>query len=1434
MRKLVWLIIILLPLAAVVSLSVPPNSSGQENSERFDSELMDNLKEKIDTFDIKRPEDRVYLMFDKPFYYPGETIWFQAFVRNASSMKASEMSEILHVELISPKGTTEKELKLIVRDGTVSGDFSLDPDISGGLYKAKAYTNWQKNATDPAFFEKELPVQRVVLPTLKMKLDYLKKTYGKGDRVTATLALETLDNKPLIETGFTYIVSINGEILIEKKGATDDRGTGMIRFKLPDTLSTPDGILNIVIPYQGKKESISRSIPILLNHLRVDLFPEGGDLVAGFESRVAFKAIDEFGLPVDFSGVLKDDTGKTITDFQSFHNGMGDFKFTPVSDTDYFVEVTSPAGIDKKFHLPEVMPRGYTLAAWTGDDGNMEVNVNSTEAEVLSLMVKSRSNLKDAFSFTAKKGENRFTINSNAYPMGVAIITLFDSKHIERAERLVFMNKNKTMDVEITTDKEKYLPREKVTMDIRVTDERGMPLPAQLSLSVTDDKLISFADDKSGTILSQLLLEPDLSSEIHEPKLYFDRNDPKSGRAMDYLMLTHGWRRFTWKEVLNIDNYTPEHASEKAEIKGVVYKTSNGNEPVGNAVVTVKSTGKTYITDNAGKFVIRDVDLFETEILTASSGRKKSAEVYVNQYGDITIYLENHLRYRTLNKDGVIVENALPPAAMAMAGAAMPEIKDDGAGIAFKDLKADQALEGEVLDDRVRPQKKAELAPGMAEKKALIEQPVYYRARVFPAPVYKQTQTDIRTDSRSTIFFKGDIVTDRRGKASLEFYNSDDITAFRSTVEGIGVDGLVGRTEKRHYTQLPFSIDAKLPVEVTMGDRLELPLTIVNNSDRDLKGTLNVRLPEAFRTEGGNSLAIEVGKNGAKTVFISATVLNVPGTGSFTAEFTSGIDKDAFVREVNVASKGFPVKTGLSSREIEKEFTVNIAKPVEGSVRATFTAYPSVLSDMLKGIESILREPHGCFEQTSSSTYPNIMILNYLRENDYTDVSVMNKANDLIKKGYKKLTSFETEQKGYEWFGAAPGHEALTAYGLMEFSDMKRVFQGVDDEMIKRTGNWLLGKRDGRGGFTRNPQALDTFGRASEDITNAYIVYALSEAGFKVEIQKELEWAYAAADKSDDPYQLALVTNALYNVGDDRAESLLRKLYLHQLKDGGFTGKTQSVTSSTGMALKIETTSLTVLAALKSDKKETNIIENGVKFIVESRSPHGGFGNTQSTILALKALIEYTKFSRRTDEAGTVEIYVNRKKVAGTSYTAGEKNEIVIPEETLSPRFGEGEYKVAIKFIGVKKALPYTFALTYNTYLPRSSEKCDVQINTSLNKNTITMGDTVRFKTAVKNNKETDGLPMTTAIVGIPGGLSAQSWQLKELMENKTIDFYETLGSNVIFYLRQMKPGEAKEINLDLKADIPGTYEASASSAYLYYTNELKSWYGGERITIKK
>lgn len=1443
----------------------------------MENDFIRSLKKKLSTYNEQKPEDRLYLQFDKPLYEPGDNIWFSAFIRDAGTMKPSGKSDIVHVEFINPKGTVEKTINIIAKNGVAAGDFNLDAEVLGGIYKVRAYTNWMKNEGENNAFEKQIQVQDVVLPNLKMKLDFEKKAFGSGDEVVAKLELNTNENKPLSNYKIKFVANLDGQQIISKADVTDEDGLRYIKFNLPKDLKTNDGLLNVMIDYNGSTESISRSIPIVLNKIKLTLFPEGGDLVNGLESKIAFRALNEFDKPADIEGIVLTEKGTQVSSFSSFHQGMGAFNFTPKSTEKYIVKITKPENITENYSLPEALPRGYVMNV-DALKNEVSLTINTTETEELSIVAQVRNKVYYSTVVDANKGVNKITFPTSNFPIGVSQITLFDSKGIARAERLAFVNKDKQLSISVETEKEKYLPREKVKMTISVNDERGMPMPATLSMAVVNDQFLTFADDKTGNILSQLLLEQDLNQKVEEPAFYFSNKEPKADEALNYLLMTAGWRHFTWEKVMVESLPMVAYQGERAIVAGTVVDASTG-KIIANAKIKINN-GAEYQTDDNGKFIFNKLDLTSPVNLTYSANGYGQQVQYVQNYNqNLMMYLYDNNYYNryygnTLTKSSAneVLEDRMMVPAMAEGGIGkaeeMPRMKNaeqnrlvEKKGKVDKQVKVNNKmpfapadiLKAELKNENEKAEKDVvksndkrnarfragdfeldemdQKVNGFAQQQQSAQ--VYYRAKEFAAPIYdKQENVETRTDFRNTIYWNPSVEIDRTGKKTIEFYTSDDITSFRTTVEGLATDGSIGRTEKNFFTQLPFAMTTKIPVEVATEDNVSIPLTLKNNTDKPLGGILTVTSPDGLQAITTIPSVQTIMPGAAKTIYLDYKVLDKIGYGDFTLSFKSCGLGDAFTQKIKIAPKGFPVQASFSAQEIEKQYSFDMNNVVKGSVKATFTAFPNVVSDLMKGVEGILQEPYGCFEQTSCSAYPNAMVLDYLKSTDSKDTKTMARAIDLLQRGYNRLTTFEASQKGYEWFGANPGHEGLTAYGIMEFVDMKNAGADVDQKMVDRTSTWLMSHKDGKGGFKREVHAYHDFGRISDDILNAYIVYALAEAGYS-DIKKEFETSFKKAMESKDPYLIAMMANAAYSLKENtKADEALSLLVAKQEKDGSFKGATHSITYSQGNSLIIETTSLSIMALLKSNGKSAVAMSNAVQYLVGTRSGSGVFSSTQGTILALKALTEYAKFSKKTTEDGTIEIYVDGKKVAEKSYKAGDKGAIEIAglEDYLK---AEGKHDVKIKYVGVKTPLPYSVAVNWSTSLPNSDKECNIDIKTKLASKTASVGETVRMSATITNKKNTD-VPSTMAIIGIPAGFTVQPWQLKELQEKNVFDYYEMKGNNIAVYYRGMAPNAVKEINLDLKAEMPGVYDAPASSAYLYYTNEFKTWSGMDKITIKK
>jgi len=1447
--KKIFPIICVLAGTAITGLSI----GSILNKKITSNELINKILKVAEKFQKDFPQDRVYLHLDKPFYKPGESIWFQAYLRNSTDFKPSKQSQILHVELINPKGAVEKHIELICSNGLTSGDFQLLESSPGGIYKIKAYTNWQRNEPNPPFFEKEIQVQNVIIPNVKMKLEFDRKAFGSGDVVSATAEFINIENKKITQKEIQFIVQLNGQNFYKEKTITDDEGKANISFSLPNNIESNDGLLNVLIEQDGNTESISRSIPIVLNKIDLSFFPEGGDLVNGINSRVAFKTLNEFGKPADIEGSIVDSKGNHKSNFKSFHNGMGTFSLTPEEDVLYYAIITKPSGINEKYPLPESFKKGYTLRLEQSNRSELLITISSTENEKLTLIGAIRDKIIYSEEVSPLLGNTKLKISTENLPIGVARFTLFDSRGIERAERLAFVNKDKKLKVKLETDKENYLPREKVKLTLKVTDDKDIPMPGNFSLSVADDKLLSFADDKTGNILSKLLLEDELKEKIEEPSFYFNSSDPESSEALDYLLLTSGWRRFIWKKMMDVEGLPKLYTPEKNIIEGIVKDQYTGLV-ISKAKVEIVGKNNYVITDPSGRFSFANVDLSEQTTILVSATNYQNQNFVISEYNSNLqlalytiqpVFKKQYEKSRPMVAQGNMKQFNMPRAINKMENEnlkeadkfmnempkadPMEEVMEDE-----MDIKKPALLEGPE-NIEIQVDHKFDLDNARAKKRRNTK---YYRARQFPSKIYTPAEQhpEIRSDFRTTIYWQGNIETDRTGKAVVEFYNSDAISSFRAIVEGISSDGMIGRSEKVFYTQLPFFMTVKCPVELSTGDRLSLPVTIKNNTQVKILGNLSFSFPEELKVVGTLPSDITVEANASKVLLFDCEVLHKSGKGSLTVAFNSSGLKDAFIQEINFKAKGFPVSLSFSSKELEKEYEVIISHPIEGSLNASLTAYPNVMTDLLQGIESMIREPYGCFEQTSSSNYPNLLIKQFIKEmgegaaGGGKKFKIPSNLESNLDKGYHRLISFETKEKGYEWFGSTPAHEALTAYGLMEFNDMKKVYNQVDDAMIDRTANWLLGRRDGNGGFKKSNHALDEFGRASEEITNAYIVYALSEAGY-TEVRKEAILAYEKAVASNDPYKLALAANCMFNLKEiNRGSKVLNQLIALQNSEGGWAGLQHSITRSTGKSLNVETTALALLAALKAPEKNESCIKNGAKYLVSQRSGYGGFGSTQGTVLALKALTSYTIHSKKTQEDGSFKLMVDGKTINVKTFKAGERNPIIIND--LSKYLSVGKHRIKVKFEGTHEALPYTIGINYHTKLPPTSPECNISIKTEISSKVMKIGETSRITTILKNTSN-EGQPMTMCIVGIPAGVSAQPWQLKELTDRRIIDFFEVRGNNIMFYFRQIKPNETKIIHLDVKAEIAGTFEASATSAYLYYTSEYKTWCNPNKIEIK-
>ncbi|GAB2952521.1 hypothetical protein GCM10027048_17060 [Hymenobacter coalescens] len=288
----------------------------------------------------------------------------------------------------------------------------------------------------------------------------------------------------------------------------------------------------------------------------VQFFPEGGNLVAGLDNTVAFKATDAAGLGLAVSGTVLNAQNQEVVAFEARHRGMGHFPLRPEPGQTYRARVKLPGGGTAEFPLPAAQATGYTLAVRTIADNLMLVvqrrdQPTGPAAAPVTVVAHVRgqvafvgqAQVANGAAFSARIPRNRF-------PAGVAHFTLFDGAGVPQAERLVFVPPTGTPRLTLTPDKASYGPKERVQVSVEVRDAAGQPVAADLSVAATQTPEVPGTAAFGENILTNLLLTSDLRGFVEDPAWYFRDGQPEALLAVDYLMLTQGWRRFVWRELL--------------------------------------------------------------------------------------------------------------------------------------------------------------------------------------------------------------------------------------------------------------------------------------------------------------------------------------------------------------------------------------------------------------------------------------------------------------------------------------------------------------------------------------------------------------------------------------------------------------------------------------------------------------------------------------------------------------------------------------------------------------------------------------------------------------------------------------------------------------------------------------------------------------------
>ena len=478
---------------------ISPADTAQPVVTDYASELMkfaDNIRE----FNSMFPQEKVYLEFDNTAYFQGENIWFKAFVTHASTLGRAP-SGVLYVDFLAPTGELILQQKLKIEAGQTDGAIPL---LDAGTFQTREKQGVL--AYPSGFYEIRAYTQNMldfspdaifsrVIPV------YTQPKYvGEYDRSR----VENNEGNPRLE-------KIRGETIEPK------------------------------------------------HKINVSFYPEGGDLVKGLPSRVAFKAIGSDGFGINGSLKVQGlaDSVKTV------HDGMGSFVFIPKGSESADFITSDGNGVSTG--LPKAVSSGYSMISDMLPGSRMEVSIWRTEdrvGEQTALAVTCRGEVI-YFKEIKDIDDTQFEIDCSDWPVGVCRLTLYNSEGMILSSRSIFNGEGElsTPAIQANTDSMSRQAFGKEVIEFQLTDQEGNPFRDRFCLSVRD--ATDYGGGRTENLQTNLLLSSDLRGYIHDPAWYLESDDNEHREALNLLTLVQGWERYEWQYMAGLKEFVERHRVEE-------------------------------------------------------------------------------------------------------------------------------------------------------------------------------------------------------------------------------------------------------------------------------------------------------------------------------------------------------------------------------------------------------------------------------------------------------------------------------------------------------------------------------------------------------------------------------------------------------------------------------------------------------------------------------------------------------------------------------------------------------------------------------------------------------------------------------------------------------------------------------------------------------
>ena len=739
-----------------------------------------------------------------------------------------------------------------------------------------------------------------------------------------------------------------------------------------------------------------------------------------------------------------------------------------------------------------------------------------------------------------------------------------------------------------------------------------------------------------------------------------------------------------------------------------------------------------------------------------------------------------------------------------------------------------------------------------------------------------------------TLVWSPELETARDGTAHLGFKLADNVTTWKMSVIASTEDGRLGTAETEFLSFQPFFVEHDPPRVLTEGDEISLPVVLRNYLPRAQGVDVEMKPEGWFALDGAARQRADVpAGDAARPVFDFRAVASVvDGKQRVTA--LGGDASDAIEKPVTVHPDGEERSATDGALLTESgALSVNVpAEVVRGSVRGELKLYPNLSAHVLEGVEAIMSRPYGCGEQTISSSYPSVLVLNYHSKlkGGGGEPPVVERARRYARLGYERLLGYRAPGGGFTYWGHGDADLALTAYALRFLTDASTVVE-VDENVIQETREWLLRQQRADGswaahtwdghedkgqttlttGFvTRVLAATQEFERgannpaAQTSLAQTSPAQASAKQGQETPLRRALRYTAARADESNEPYLVASLALAAADAGETalvaRASARLRALALEEGTGAYWALETNTPFYGWGLAGRVETTALAIQALNRGCEvsnadcgANSKLTDRGLDFLLRKKDRYGVWYSTQATVNVFDALL--SAVAARAGAAGpqaedVAEVFVNGQRAGRLTLPPPDRLSGPLTLD-LSNFLGVGANRVELRrgarATPAQAHLVTTFYVPWGTPAaptaegdgePKRAKASALKLSVNYDRTQGEISQEVTCNVTAERVGHA-GYGMMLAEVGLPPGADVDRASLERAVaeSNWTLNGYDVLPDRLVVYLWPRSGGARFQFKFRPRYGLKAL--TAPSQLYDYYNPEARTVVAPTRFVVR-